>query len=105
MPNIVAKIRFLSTAEGGRSQALPSDTFGCPVFFEGIPELSSHGYDCRILISEVPEPVQPGDEVEKVRMLFLSPDEVLTQVRLGARFTLWEGKTIAYGEVIGIDME
>ena len=103
MRKIVARMRLLSQEEGGRSHPLPSDAFGCPMFFENIPELSSHGYDCRILLSGIRKPVVPGDEVEEVGILFLSPEEVFAHLRSGARFTLWEGKTIAHGEVLRIE--
>lgn len=103
MQKLVAKMHFLSPDEGGRSQALPTDIFGCPMFFEGIPELSSHGYDCRLLLSVNRKPIAPGDEVEEMRIVFLSPEEVFAHVRSGTKFTLWEGKTIAHGEVVRLE--
>lgn len=103
MRKMVVRMRLLSQEEGGRSQALPPDIFGCPMFFEGVPELSSHGYDCRILVSEIQKPIAPGDEVEEVKIVFLSPAPIFAHVRLGTRFSLWEGKTIAHGEVVRIE--
>jgi len=103
MGKMIARIRFLAQEEGGRTQSLPPSTFGCPIFFEDIPELSAHGYDCRILLSEINRLIAPGDEVEAVRIVFLSPDEVFAHVRKGTTFSLWEGKVIARGEVVDIE--
>lgn len=103
MRKIVVRMRLLSQEEGGRTKPLPSGTFNCPMFFEDVPELSGHGYDCRVLLSEIRGPIAPGDVVEGVRIVFLSPEEVFAHVRSGTRFTLWEGKTIAHGEVISIE--
>lgn len=103
MKSIAAKITFLSTEDGGCSQPIPVMNFGCPVFIEGVPELSEHAYDCRLLVSELGKPISPGDVIDRLPMVFLSSDEVIPHLRKGTRFTLWEGRTIACGEVVSID--
>lgn len=103
MRYVKAKISFFSEAEGGRSQAIPSIDFGCPMYFENTPGLSSHAYDCRLLVSEYGKAIFPGDAVEDIKIAFLSPEEVIPRLEIGTRFTLWEGKTIAQGEVVSID--
>jgi hypothetical protein len=103
MRRVNVKITFLSKENGGRSQAIPVMDFGCPVYFEDIPELSEHAYDCRLLISGYGKSISPGDTVEDLKMIFLSPDEVISHLQKGTRFTLWEGKTIAQGEVVSIE--
>lgn len=103
MKSIAAKITFLSTKEGGRSQPISVMTFGCPAYIEGVPELAEHAYDCRLLISELGKPISPGDVIDRLPMMFLSSDEVLPHLHKGTRFTLWEGKTIASGEIVSIN--
>ncbi|WP_157758565.1 hypothetical protein [Cystobacter fuscus] len=103
MKRFIANIRLSRTEEGGRSQPIPPRTFGCPVFFENVPELQSHGYDCRMLLAEYGEPVPPGGAVDEVALLFLAADEILSYLRPGVRFSLWEGKTIGSGIVVRIE--
>lgn len=99
MKRVIVEISFLGSESGGRSQPIPAMHFGCPVFFEGVPALSAHGYDCRLLVSEYGKLISPGDVVKELSMVFLSPDEVLPHIQQGTRFTLWEGKTIARGVI------
>jgi hypothetical protein len=103
MKRVIAKIEFIGSDDGGRAQPIPILNFGCPVFFEDIEPLSEHGYDCRILVPEYGRPIAPGDVVNELAMIFLSEEAVLPHLRMGSRFTLWEGKTIARGEVLRIE--
>ncbi len=103
MRHVIAKVHFLSNDEGGRAQTIPLMNFGCPVFFDNVPDLSAHGYDCRLLIPEYGSPISPGDTVEQLGLIFLSPEDVLPYLRKGVRFTLWEGKAIAKGEITRIE--
>ena len=102
MPRLVATIHMLDTAKGGRSQPIPGTSFGCPVFFQDVPALSGHGYDCRLLLSGG-KALAPGEDAEDVLVLFLSSEEVFRHVRVGTKFTLWEGKIIGRGTVTRID--
>lgn len=103
MPKIKVQITLLRSDQGGRAQALPPTRFGCPVFFEGIPELSDHAYDCRLLITEHGKPIAPGETAEGIEALFLSPETVVPHMRPGVRFTLWEGKPIGSGQIISVE--
>lgn len=89
--------------EGGRRTPISVPTYGCPVFFEGVPELSAHAYDCRMSISDLGRPISPGDTVEEIALAFLSADQVLPHMMPGVTFTLWEGKTIGSGTVLRIE--
>lgn len=73
------------------------------MFFETVPELQAHGYDCRMLVSEHGEAIPPGGAVDEIALLFLSADEVLPHMRPGVRFSLWEGKTIGSGTVVRVE--
>jgi len=91
------------TEDGGRLTPISVPTYGCPVFFEGVPELSAHAYDCRMSVSDLGKPIAPGDTIDEIAMFFLSADEVLPHVRPGITFKLWEGKTIGSGTVVRIE--
>jgi len=103
MKRAIARISLARTEEGGRRTPISAATYPCPVFFEGVPELSAHGYDCRIALSDLGRPISPGDTVDEVAMAFLSADEVLPHLRPGVTFTLWEGKTIGRGTVLRVE--
>lgn len=96
-------IRLLRAEEGGRLTSISVPDYRCPVFFEGIPELSAHAYDCRMLVQEIGKPIFPGDTVDEIPLLFLSEDEVIPYLRPGVTFKLWEGKTIGTGVVLRVD--
>lgn len=100
MNRFFARIALFGAADGGRSQAIPIMNFGCPAFFQNVPALASHGYDCRLLLPEYGQPISPGEIAERVPMIFLSADEVGTYLKPGVKFTLWEGRTIAEGEIL-----
>lgn len=103
MRKVKVQVTLLRTDEGGRSQAIPMARFGCPVFFEGIPALSDHAYDCRLLVNERGRPIAPGETVDEIEMIFLSPETVLPHMRPGVLFTLWDGKPIGKGAVVSVE--
>jgi hypothetical protein len=103
MPKVKVQIALLRSDQGGRTQAIPAARFGCPVFFEDIPELADHAYDCRFLVAEHGGSIAPGETTEGVEVVFLSPETVLPHIRPGVRFTLWEGKPIGKGQVVSVE--
>jgi hypothetical protein len=102
---VIATLRLARTEEGGRRTPIAGSTYACPVFFDGVPQLASHAYDCRILLPEGVPTIAPGDTIAEIPLLFLSPDQVFPHLRLGVTFTLWEGKTIGRGVVVRIEEE
>ena len=103
MKDIKATIRLKATEKDGKSRAIGNGgDYSCPVFFEGVPELSAHGYDCRFLLGRDGRTISPGETAQDVPLAFLSPREVLAHVRIGTRFTLWEGGTIGEGEITAL---
>jgi len=103
MKRVTATISLARTEEGGRRTPISAATYGCPVFFEGVPELSAHGYDCRMSFSGLGRPIAPGDTIHEVALTFLSADEVIPHLKPGVTFTLWEGRPIGRGTVVCID--
>ena len=55
-PDVIAKIYFLKTEEGGKKLSLTGDYFSCPVAFNN----KSSYFDCRLLLYDV-KIVNPGD--------------------------------------------
>lgn len=99
----IATIRLKSTSEGGKTVPVqPGADFGCPVFFKDVPQLSEHGYDCRLLLRRIGIGLAPGETRCDVPVGFLSPEEVFPNLKIGVRFELWEGRVIGEGEVTGI---
>ncbi|MCY1240066.1 hypothetical protein D9M72_528950 [compost metagenome] len=102
MKRILARTQFLKSDDGGRAQAIPVMSFRCPIFFEGVDQLSG-GFDCRLLVDEVGHPISPGEMVESLPIVFLSPDKIFPYLSAGVRFTLWERGEIARGVVLRIE--
>jgi len=91
-PQFVAELTFLPTSDGGRKGPTPADWFGCPLQFE------SARYDVRFDLSHS-GPIKPGDTVQ-VPGRFLVPDLILSKLKVGSVFQLWELQVIAHGRVI-----
>lgn len=92
--DIMAKIHFFTTAEGGRKTPVFGRHYGCPMDIRG------QKFTCRIYLEGI-DKIYPGDEVV-VPIKFLSPEIVLPLLKKGGWFTLWEAKTVAEGEVIDL---
>lgn len=104
MKKVKATISLFDEKLGGRKSPLvPVRFFGCPLFFKNIAELSSHGYDCRILVNEYGKEINPGDTIHDLDILFLSSDEVFKYIKIGTEFYLWEGGYIGTGIITRID--
>ena len=98
--DVVARTRFLTTDEGGReTDVAPQSALGYrPIFFlEGDAE----GHSCVILVEAIGGRIALGSRVD-VPILFLFPELIKPRLKVGNRFTLWEGHTIANGEIIEI---
>jgi hypothetical protein len=95
-PDIISTVRFLRTDEGGRKTPIyGGEIYQCPVLLNG------HFFDCGLLLYDFNIAINPGGSIV-VPMRFLLPDIVKPQLKLGTKFQLWEGKTIAEGKVIEI---
>jgi len=89
----VVSVRFLSSAEGGRQGDIMGQVYACPLFVAG------RALDCRLLLREGRAVL--GESYE-LPVAFLSPEEALATVNVGADVELWEGKTIARGRVLHV---
>ena len=103
MKTAIAIIKLKPSEEGGKISPIGlGGDFGCPVFFKNVKALSKHGYDCRLLLRQLGETISPGNTLDNVPVVFLSPDEVFPHLVVGTRFKLWEGKEIGEGEITAI---
>ena len=91
-PEVRARIRLFTTAEGGRKGPVLGPWFGCPTRIQG------KYFDCR-LQTVPPGPIALGEPVE-VQMQFLCPELALPLLAVGCEFALWEGRTIGEGIVL-----
>jgi hypothetical protein len=96
-PDAIIRVRFFSSAEGGRASGLFATRYGCPVFIEGYDE---HGFDCRFVL-EADTHLELG-VTHDVKIKFLNPDLALSHLKEGTSISLWEGRTIATGQVVSI---
>ena len=93
-PDIIAEVYFLPTELGGRKESTPSNSFGCPLLFEG--EL----FDCVTSLDDVGS-ISP-DSTVTLPIWFLSPSLIKPRLSVGSDFGLWEIGVIANGTVIEI---
>ena len=93
--DIIARIRFLAIANGGKKEFISRNFYGCPMNINGVY------YDCRLLLHEIKQ-IRPGDEIT-VPIKFLCSQIVLEFLKENDIFELWEGRIIANGQVIDIN--
>lgn len=92
-PDIYVKLRFRTTAEGGRKTSIIGDFYACPLIIDG------EAYDCRLLIKNIE--LKLGQFYE-VPIKFLSRDLALPNLSIEKHVTLWEGREVADGEITQI---
>ncbi len=89
--------QFNRPENGGRARPVGEvDTwqfYSCPLFVSGV----FHGFDVRMFSQDHP---WVFDQQYEVSAIFIGPDEARKHFVPGATFTIWEGRTIGFGEVI-----
>ena len=96
-PDIIAKIRFRTTAEGGRNGPILTDTL------RGMFVLGSEVFDCLLMLGEIGT-VHLGETVT-VPMRFLVADLLRGRLEPGSKFHLRDYRVIADGEVESVFLE
>ncbi|MET2467342.1 hypothetical protein ABXT21_25470, partial [Ralstonia sp. SM1864_UCD524_TZ4] len=94
-PDAIIKVRFFTTAEGGRNTAVEGQFYACPLFVEG----EGQGFDCRLLLEG--QRLELGSTYE-VPVKFLYREPALSKLAVGKHVLLWEGRDVAKGQVIKI---
>ena len=88
------RIRLLTTEQGGRRGAIQGPRYGCPLM------VNEKGFDCRLMLQES-ELLELGETYE-VGVKFLNRELAIRELEAGKSVSLWEGKTIAIGQVVAI---
>jgi hypothetical protein len=90
-PDIIAKIRFYTTQEGGRQKPITVQ------IYKGVMQFQGEQFSCGLLLKEV-YPIDLGATVT-VPMLFLVPNQIKPRLKVGDHFTLREIGTVGEGVV------
>ena len=91
---ILARVTFYVTEEGGRKGPTPPTWFGCPFFMD------DQMNDCRLLLDGIGS-ISPGQTVD-VPIVFLFPKLVVDRLKVGRKFKLWDMGIIAEGEILEV---
>ena len=92
--DITVKLKLLTTARGGRTEALPGGEY------RGILSARGQHFSFRCTL-----PAGAGlalGESSQVEIEFLFPDLALPFFKHNDEFNLWEGGTVGYGRVIKV---
>ena len=92
-PNILVKVRFFTTIEGGRETAIQGEYYRCPLFIDG------EASECRFLLY--------GQRIElgktyNLPVKFLWIENVVHKFTVGKEVLPWEAGIIGRGEIIEI---
>ena len=93
-PDATIRIRLLTTKEGGRREAIEGPRYGCPLM------VNERGFDCRLVLQDS-DLLELGNSYE-VGVKFLNRESAVSELEVGKQVSLWEGKTIAVGEVVAL---
>lgn len=91
--DLIAKVYFYNTCDGGRKAPTPPDKFGCLV---KLKKEGKRHFDCQLLLHQTGS-IKPGDTVT-IPIIFLYPD-VKSKFRKGQKFFLRELSIIGEGIV------
>lgn len=94
-PDIIARVTMFASDAGGKSLAIPAVCYRCPLFING------QGFDCRLLLDQVGHGLELGATAE-VPIKFLYFDLVRDLLAPRVRFTLWEIRHFAEGEILQV---
>lgn len=92
-PDIILRVRFRTTEEGGRQNAVGGEVYACPLF------VGEKAFDCRLFKKGMT--LELGQWYE-LPVKFMNKNLALAGLNVGKKISLWEGKTIADGEVVQI---
>jgi hypothetical protein len=91
-PDVLVKVKFYTTNDGGRSGPTPDNFFGC--FFS----LNNKNYDGRLLLEGI-GPINPGDEKKLVPLAFLCPENIKDILKIGTKLLVHDGQCIGEATV------
>lgn len=92
-PDAILRLRFSTTAEGGRSAAVQGPTYSCPLVID------SFAFDCRLIFSE--DRLDLGSFYE-VGVKSLDSAGALSRLTAGTKVSIWEGRIVGWAEVLTV---
>jgi len=95
-PDVIIEVRFKTPEEHGRQTAVNGDYYGCPFIVDG------EAFDCRLLLSS--RRLELG-KTYQVPVKFMNWQLVRPRLSEGKAFILWEGKAVATGKVVRLEVE
>ena len=95
MTHIVVELRLHPSEPDGRSSPIFSGEY------RGILGVGSEHFSTRWIVPAGGE-LTPGGRARTFGIEFLFPENALPYFKVGATFTVWEGKEIGSGRVLGI---
>jgi hypothetical protein len=93
--DVVAELKFITTNEGGRTGATPSNFLNCIFVFR------ENNYDCRLLLEDIGH-ILPGDFIKQVPIVFFHPELIKENLKVNDIFSLRELNIIANGKILAI---
>jgi hypothetical protein len=93
--DIVAEIRLHPTEVNGRLSSICSGEYRC------VLGIDSQHFSARWIVP-VGEELAPGGRPSTFGIQFLVPEAALPHFKVGAAFTVWEGKEIGSGRVLSV---
>ena len=93
LPDLNIMIRFRTTEEGGRNEAVQGPFYGCPM------RIDDRMFDCRLLLEHR---ILKLGETYQVLVKLLNPKLAKKYLSVGKDMVLWEGKDIADGKILKI---
>lgn len=91
-PDATIRVRLLTPEEGGRLGAIQGPSYRCALI------VNDKGFDCRLILQDT-DLLEGGNSYE-VGVKFLNRELAFAELAPKKKVALWEGKTIAVGEVI-----
>lgn len=92
----IIRVRFLTTAEGGRQTDLIGEEYSCPMFID------NQAFDCRIAL--MGNRVVLGQTYD-LPVRFLDRAAALPLLSCGKSVRLWEGKHVANAEIVQLGVD
>jgi hypothetical protein len=95
VPDIVAELQLHPSEPAGRLSSI------CSGEYRGVLGIDSEHFSARWVIPVGAE-LAPGGRSGTFGIQFLLPEAALPHFKVGAAFTVWEGKEIGSGRVISV---
>jgi hypothetical protein len=95
VPDIVAELRLHPGEANGRLSSI------CAGEYRGVLGIDSEHFSARWVVP-VGEGLVPGGRTGTFGIQFLVPEAALPHFKVGAAFTIWEGREIGCGRVVSV---